>query len=146
MKYISVIIASVVLFVSLTGCQKKTIPEGEYSFTFVNTIGLQMTPITLYYEIVESTPEYVIIGNSYQDTLHKDGPNITGTITFYGSIPNQGRNTIFNPFQITGVYDKSNGIYFINGTFVSKIVIPNPEEERMDTINTSGTFEFKSIF
>ncbi|HPD25058.1 MAG TPA: hypothetical protein PK285_11730 [Bacteroidales bacterium] len=146
MKYILVIMASVVLLVSFTSCQKKTIPEGEYSFTFVNTTGLQMTPITIYYEIVESTDEYVIIGNSYQDTLYKDGPNITGTITYYGSIPNQGRNTIFNPFQITGIYDRSKGIYFIKGTFVSKIIIPNPEEERTDTIDTSGTFEMKSVF
>ena len=146
MKIILTTITIVTILVTLTNCERN-IPEGKYSFTFVTTTGMQLSPITIHYEIVVSTDKYVIIDNYYYpDTLYKDGPNITGTITYYGSIPNQGKNIIFNPFQITGIYDRSKGIYFIKGTFVSKIIIPNPEEERTDTIDTSGTFEMKSVF
>lgn len=137
---------SIALLTFLSSCTKKKIPVGEYSFTFENTEGLPMAPITLKYEIIESTKEYMVLGNSYQDTLYKDETNITGIITYYGAIPESSRATIHTPFHITGTYEKNNGVYSINGTFISKVIIPNPDIQSMDTIDTSGTFEFKSIF
>ena len=146
MKKIVVLITFIGLLVFFSSCKKQKMPLGKYSFTFKNTGCVYTTPPTLYYEIMESTRDYIVLGGSYQDTLYKEGKDITGTITYHGPIPGMGLSTYYSPFQITGVYDKSKGIYFINGTFVSKVFIPNPEEQRMDTVDTSGTFEFKQFF
>lgn len=147
MKKIVVLKTLIGLLVFFSSCKKQKMPLGKYSFTFKYTGEVYTTtPPTLYYEIVESTRDYIVLGGSYQDTLYKEGKNITGTLTYYGPIPGMGLSTYYSPFHITGVYDKSKGIYYINGTFVSKIFTPNPEEQRMDSVDTSGTFEFKQFF
>lgn len=145
MKNIAIILIFSILLVCSTSCTKQKMPVGKYCFAFVQTGG-QSDPLNLYFEIVESTREYVILGNTNQDTLYKDGTNISGTITYNGSIAGSGRNIIYTPFYINGIYDKRKGVYYINGTFDSKILIPNPEEQKMDTFNIDGTFELKSIF
>ncbi|MDD3741197.1 MAG: hypothetical protein PHH30_08145 [Bacteroidales bacterium] len=146
MKNIVVIVSFIGLFVFSSSCKKQKMPEGEYSFTFENTEGVIMEPITLLYTVVESTRDYIVLNNSYQDTLFKDGKNITGTITYHGAIPGEGLAIYFSPFQITGIYDKNKGVYFISGTFKSKIITPRENPWRMDTLDTSGTFEFKQFF
>jgi len=143
MKNILVLIIFIGLFVFFSSCKKQKMPEGVYGFTFENTEGILMEPITLYYEVAESTRDYIVLNNS--DTLYKDGKNVTGTITYHGAIPGEGWATFFSPFHITGVYDKSKGIYFISGTFKSKILYPKPDFTR-DTFDTAGTFEFKQFF
>lgn len=147
MKKIISIVFFVTLVVLFHSCTKRKIPTGEYEFIFEIVNGeIHGTPISLRYEIIESTKEYVIIDNSFRDTLYKNDNEISGTITMYGAIPTSAQNIFYTPFNISGTYEKNNGIYCISGVFTSKIIIPNEVEQRMDTINTSGIFEFKSIF
>jgi len=147
MKNFLLLLAFIGLLAVFPSCEKQKMPLGIYGFTFENTGWVYTTPPTLYYEVIESTRKYIILSN--QDTLFKDGKNVTGTITYHGAIPGEGHMTWFSPFQITGVYDKSKGVYFINGTFVSKIISPRSNESNeifYDTTDTSGTFEFKQFF
>ena len=147
MKNNLVLITFVGLFIFFSSCKKQKMPEGVYRFTFENTEGILMEPITLYYEVAESTRDYIILNNSYQDTLYKDGKNISGTITHHGSIIGLGHGTVFCPFHITGIYDKIKCVYSINGTFTSQIITGNPNNPNTDTtVNTAGTFEFKQFF
>lgn len=147
MKKIISIILFVYFAILCNSCTKNKIPTGEYEFVFEIVDGeIHGTPISLNYEIIESTKEYIILGNSFCDTLYKNDDAISGTITMYGALSGSGHNVFYRPFNITGIYEKKNGIYYISGTFISYILIPNEVEQRMDTINTSGIFEFKSIF
>jgi len=144
MKNILVLVTFIGLFVFFSSCKKQKMPEGLYIFTFENTEGLKMEPLMLTYTVYESTHKYIILG---QDTLYKNGKNVTGTITYNGAIPEAGQMTWFTPFQITGIYDKVNGIYSINGTFKSQVITRNPNDPHTDTtVNTAGTFEFKQFF
>jgi len=86
MKNVIIILTVFILGIIFNSCKKQKMPEGVYGFTFENTEGILMEPITLYYEVAESTRDYIILNNSYQDTLYKDGKNISGTITHHGSI------------------------------------------------------------
>lgn len=148
MKKIISVFLFVYLAILLNSCTKNKIPTGEYEFVFEIIDGeIHGTPISLNYEIIESTKDYIIIlGNSFRDTLYKNDNKISGTITMYGTLSGSGHNVFYRPFNITGIYEKKKGIYYISGTFISYILIPNEVEQRMDTINTSGIFEFKSIF
>lgn len=145
MKKIDVLISFVVLLMFFLSCEKRTIPEGYYSFTFKN-YGSNLTARLSHSQVVESTRDYIVI-KPYKDTLYKDGKNITGILTFYGVVPGMG-NTRYGPFHITGVCDKKKGKHYISGDFVSKSVIINIQEGVItrDTTNISGTFEFKQFF
>ena len=144
MKKIDVLISFVVLLMFFLSCEKRTIPEGYYSFTFKN-YGSNLTARLSHSQVVESTRDYIVI-KPYKDTLYKDGKNITGTITHHGTISGMGRNMFFGPFHITGICDKKKGKHYISGTFASEILVPNVQEEKLDTTYTSGTFEFKQYF
>lgn len=147
MKKFIVLIALIGL-VFFTSCEKQALPEGRYEFVFKSTTGAVMQPVTLLCVAVESTKEYLILENNWtcSDTLYKDGKNITGTITHHGTISGMGRNMFFGPFHITGICDKKKGKHYISGTFASEILVPNVQEEKLDTTYTSGTFEFKQYF
>ena len=132
----------IIIGIGFTSCKKNRVTTGKYDFVFkTGTQESYGTPLSIGYEIIESTREYIIIEKSCQDTLYKNGSEITGTLTFFGGIPYAGKNIFYTPFDIIGVYEKKNGVYSISGTFISKIIIPNPAEERMDTTNISGVFE-----
>lgn len=146
MKKIDVLISFVVLLMFFLSCEKRTIPEGYYSFTFKN-YGSNLTARLSHSQVVESTRDYIVI-KPYKDTLYKDGKNITGILTHHGDIRGGEGLIYYGPFHITGVCDKKKGKHYISGDFVSKSVIINIQEGVItrDTTNISGTFEFKQFF
>ncbi len=142
MKKFYIIILITILGITFNSCKKYKISTGEYNFVFEGVNGdAHGTPISLSFEIIESTREYVIIESSYRDTLYKNGTEISGTLTRHGTIAGAGLGIFYDSFDIIGVYEKKNGVYSISGSFESKVIIPNPDEETMDTIDTSGVFE-----
>lgn len=143
MKKFIVLIALIGL-VFFTSCEKRTIPEGYYSFTFKN-YGSNLTARLSHSQVVESTRDYIVI-KPYKDTLYKDGKNITGILTHHGDIRGGEGLIYYGPFHITGICDKKKGKHYISGTFASEILVPNVQEEKLDTTYTSGTFEFKQYF
>ncbi len=78
--------------------------------------------------------------------MYKDGKNITGILTHHGDIRGGEGLIYYGPFHITGICDKKKGKHYISGTFASEILVPNVQEEKLDTTYTSGTFEFKQYF
>jgi hypothetical protein len=147
MKNFFLIILLIIFGISFNSCKKNRVPIGEYEFVFkTGTEELYSTPISLSFEIIESTKKFIIIESSIRDTLYKNASEIKGTITIHGGIPSSAQNIFYTPFDIIGVYEKKNGVYSISGSFKSKIIIPNPTEERMDTTNISGIFELKPNF